>query len=175
MTDDPAPRKSPVQHEWRAQEADKAYLDKALPYDCYWTAIDGGRAASRIVGAMRKKRGIKSGLPDWLIVWRGTTLWIERKTSTADSALSENQRLTAHMLKANGHRWDRANSTEEVETALRAAGIPLRATVGEIRERISEQNERLPPKRKATPRKPRSGTPTMSVAQYRRLHSKGLL
>ena len=174
MSDEPAPRKSPVQREWRAQEADKAYLEKALPYDCYWTAIDGGRAASRAVGAMRKKRGIKSGLPDWLIVWHGITLWIERKTNTADSSLSDNQRLTAERLRANGHLWERANSTEDVEAALRAAGIPLRATLGGIRERIAEQNERLPVKRKAATRK-RGATPSMSVAQYRKFHSRGLL
>ena len=174
MSDDPAPRKKPTQREWRGQEADKAFLEKALPYDCYWTAIDGGRASSLIVGAMRKKRGIKSGLPDWLIVWHGITQWIERKTTSADSALSENQRLTAERLIANGHRWARANSTEEVEAVLRAAGIPLRATLGDIRERIAEQNERLPAKRKAAARKP-GVVSRMTVAQYRKLHSRGLL
>lgn len=143
---------SNVQHEWREQEADSAFLSRALPRDCYFTAIDQGRAANRNVGAMRKRRGIKAGLPDWLIVWRGTTLWIERKTRPTASDLSLIQEQTGECLMKNGHLWVRANCIEDVEAACRAAGIPLRATLGEIRTRIAEQNERLPPKPKRTAR-----------------------
>lgn len=164
-----------VQHEFKAQEADNAFLSKALPYDCYYTAIDGGRAANAQIGAARKRRGIRSGLPDWLIVYRNTTLWIERKVSRAESELGNNQRLTAERLQLNGHLWARANSTEDVEAALRAAGIPLRATLGEIRDRIAVQNEHLPTKRKSAPRKPGAAVNQMSLAAYHRMHGKGLV
>lgn len=168
-------RAKPVQHEWKAQEADNAFLSKALPHDAYYTAIDGGRAANANIGAARKRRGIRSGLPDWLIVYRNTTLWIERKVSRAESELGANQRLTAERLQLNGHLWVRANCTEDVELALRAAGIPLRASLGEIRDRIAVQNEHLPAKRKSAPRKQGAAVNQVSLAQYHRMHRKGLL
>lgn len=155
-----APKPKPVQREWKEQETDARFLNHALPYDAYWTAIDGGRAKNAAVGAMRKRRGIKSGVPDWLVVWNGITLWIERKVSAAASDLSHNQRLTADALVRNGHRWARANDTFEVEAALREAGIPLRATYGE--------RPAAPAKKRAAPRKAGPRT-TVSVAQGHRM------
>lgn len=150
MSEAAPPRRKLVQREWGEQTTDARFLNHALPADAYWTAIDGGRAANRIAGAMRKRRGVKSGLPDWLIVWRGTTLWIERKIATAESELGHNQRLTAERLQANGHLWARANDTFEVEAALRAAGIPLSATYGERPVSAVPKKKRAP--RKAVPR-----------------------
>lgn len=164
----------PTQHEWRAQEADFAFLSKALPHDCYFTAIDQGRAANRNVGAMRKKRGIRSGLPDWLIVWRGTTLWIERKIRATASDLAPIQEQTGECLIRNGHLWSRANCIEDVELACRAAGIPLRATLGEIRTRIAEQSERLGPKRKRAARTKAQPRSTASKAMVRRAAANGV-
>lgn len=163
-----------IQHEWRGQEVDKHFLDRALPREAYWTAIDQGRAANRIVGDLRKKRGIRSGLPDLFILWSGIALWIERKVSAGESELQLNQRLTATSLIANGHLWARANNTEEVEAACLAAGIPLRATLGDIRSRIAEQNERLPVKRKRSSGGLRADN-GMSIAQYHKMHGRELL
>lgn len=174
MSDEP-PKPKLIQHEWRAQEADQAFLAKALPRECFYTAIDGGRAQSRAIGGARRRRGIKSGLPDWLIVWQGITLWIERKVSKAESDLGHNQRLTAERLQANGHLWARANSTEELEAALVVAGIPLRATLGGIRSRIEAQDERLPPKRKKGARRGLRADNGMTLAAYRRAHQRGFL
>jgi hypothetical protein len=146
-------RKKPVQREWRAQEADNAFLSRALPEGAYYTAIDGGRAENARIGAARKRRGIKAGLPDFLVVYCGITLWIERK---AGSSLSEHQRITRDALIRNGHRWALAKSTEDIEIACREAGIPLRATFGGIVERIAAQRERVgaPKKRAARKIKP---------------------
>ena len=153
-----APKKRPVQREWKAQAADNVFLAKALPPGAYFTAIDHARQMSAIHGKMRKDRGVKPGIADWLIVHAGTTLWIERK---AGSSLSENQKLFRDCVVSNGHRWALARSTEDIEAACRDAGIPLRATLGGIRERIAEQNARISPlkKRKSKPRqeKPSAG------------------
>ncbi len=84
-----------------------------------------------------------------MIAWRGishsVTLWLEVKTGTQ---LSEAQKLFRDQITANGHRWALVRSPEDVEAACLDARIPLRATLGEIRQRIDEQNERLPVKRK---------------------------
>ncbi len=162
----PAPRKKPVQREWKEQETDARFLNHALPYDAYWTAIDGGRAKNGAIGQLRKRRGLKGGVPDWLIVWQGITLWIERKVSKAESDLNDNQRLTAAALVRNGHLWARANDTFEVEAALRAAGIPLRATYGV-----------KPPAAPRNPSRPRKATPgrAASAGFVRRAANRGIL
>jgi hypothetical protein len=157
-----------VQHEWTAQRADNAFLSKALPPEAYFTAIDVGRSKNANDGQLRKLRGVKPGIPDWLIVWSGLTLWIERKVS---ASLSETQKITRDALVRNGHRWAFARSVEDIEAACLAAGIPLRATLGEIRGRIAEQNERLPAKRKRPARGFKADN-SMSMAQYRRGHGK---
>lgn len=153
-----------IQHEWKAQEIDNAFLSKALPEGAYFTAIDGGRAPNAIIGAARKRRGIKPGIADFLVIYRGVTLWIERKVG---AALSPHQKLFRDYVTANGHRWALAHSTEDVEQACRDAGIPLRATLGDIRERIADQQSRLSPKRKASG-KSRAQKPTRG--QVRRVN-----
>ena len=114
-----------IQREWVDQRGYAAFLARALPQGAYWTAIDVGRSATPAQGAMRKARGVKAGIPDFLVVWRGITLWIEVK---ARQSLSPAQKTTRDVLLANGHRWALARSGEDVEAALRGAGIPLFAT-----------------------------------------------
>jgi len=153
-----------VMREWRDQRGYHAFLSKALPADAYHSAIDVGSAGNAQAGALRKARGQKAGLPDYLIVYRGTTLWIEFKNR---AQLSLAQQLTRDALRLNGHCWALARCPEDVEAACTLAGIPLRATFSQIRQRIADQHEHLPAPRKRAAR-PRS-TSTVSVAQARRL------
>lgn len=168
--DAPAKKKL-TQHEWRDQRGYAAFLSKALPIDAYWTAIDVGRSRNRDEGQLRKARGVKAGIPDFLIVWRGVTVWLEIK---AGQSLSPVQRTTRDALLANGHKWALCRRVEEIETALLAAGISLRASLGGIQTRIAEQNERLPAKRKRAVRGIKADN-SMSLARYHRMHEKGLI
>ena len=153
------------QREWRDQRGYHAFLSKALPVDAYHSAIDVGSAGSAQAGQLRKARGVRDGLPDYLIVYRNVTLWIEFKSGTQ---LSLAQQLTRDALRLNGHCWALARCPEDVEQACRDVGIPLRASFTQIRERIAEQDARLPAKRKRTVfRKPKSDSVT--VAQAHRL------
>lgn len=160
-----------IQREWTLQRACVAFLGKALPHDSYWTAIDIGSAGSAQQGMLRKARGVRPGIADLLIVHNGVTVWCELK---AGSSLSEAQKLFRDSVTANGHRWALARSPDDVEAALLAAGIPLRATLGEIRERIEQQHEHLP-KRKRPPQRAPRPLNSLSIAAYRRLNAKGLL
>jgi len=142
-----------IHREWKEQETDNAFLRHALPLDAYYTAIDHGnlrngkgKEAGMRAGAARKRRGVKAGIPDWLIVWHGITLWIERK---AGSSLSDDQKTTRDQLVANGHIWRLAKSLDDVEAACLFAGIPLRATAGGIADRVEAARERKAPARKA--------------------------
>jgi hypothetical protein len=177
-TDDEARTLKPKRNygEWNLQRTIAAFLSKALPETAYWTSIDIGSAGGLRGGQLRKARGVKPGIADIMVAWRGishnVTLWLEVKAGTQ---LSEAQKLFRDQITSNGHRWALVRSPEDVEAACLDARIPLRANLGEIRQRIDEQNERLPVKRKRVARK--AGTPSnsMSLAQYRRLNERGLV
>ena len=162
----------PQQNEWGLQRACAAFLSKALPDRAYWTSIDMGRSTSAAQGQLRKLRGCKAGIPDMLIVYAGQTLWCELKV---DASLSEPQKTTRDALRANGHQWELCRSPEDVEAALRAAGIPLRATLGEIRDRIADQRERLPAKPKRAARTKATLRYAGSKGFSKRAAGKGIL
>ena len=66
--------------EWQAQVQLKILLEKWLDPACtFWTATDPV-APSVTSGAMRKKRGVKPGLPDTLILHRGKLVTLELKS-----------------------------------------------------------------------------------------------
>lgn len=168
----PPPKRRTVQHpEWRAQEIDWAFLMKALPHGCLAYGIDQAGARSRIANAKRLDRGCKPGVPDTYLLWRGITLWLERK---AGARLDPAQETFRDAVRANLGHWALVERTEDVERACLEAGIPLRATLGEIRTRIADQNERLGPKVKRASSRPRRGA-DMTVARYHKLHAKGFL
>jgi hypothetical protein len=52
--------------EWRAQVKLASLLDKWLPACAFATATDP-IAPSALAGAMRRKRGVKAGVPDTLV------------------------------------------------------------------------------------------------------------
>ena len=144
-------KKAPVQREWKAQEIDWAFLMKALPYGACAYGIDQAAKRSRQANAARLRRGCKPGVGDTYIFWNKITLWLERK---AGSSLSTDQAIFRDVVLANGGHWALVECTEDIEIACGAAGIPLRATVGGIRERIEAQDARLlkKPRRKSAPR-----------------------
>lgn len=161
-----------TQHEWQLQRSCAAFLSKALSPEAYWTSIDMGRSTSAAQGQLRKMRGVKAGVPDVLIVWMGVTLWCELKVG---ASLSPAQETTRDLLRMNGHRWSLCRSPEEIEAACRDAGIPLRATLGEIRDRIADQNERLPTKRKRVTGSKATPRFTAGKGVMRRAASSGIL
>jgi 2-keto-3-deoxy-L-fuconate dehydrogenase len=61
------------------QRAVAQYLDAALPPGSWWTSIDSaGRGP--IAGARMKRRGVRRGLPDILVLCNTMTIWIELKS-----------------------------------------------------------------------------------------------
>jgi hypothetical protein len=64
-------------------------LARVLRADVTWTAIDHANAKDALTGAIRKARGVKPGLPDYLFLSNGRAYFIEFKTK---GTLSDNQR-----------------------------------------------------------------------------------
>ncbi len=60
------------------QEAVADHLDLVLPDDAWWTTFPAG-GGGKVRGAILKRRGLKAGVPDILIVQRGRLYGIELK------------------------------------------------------------------------------------------------
>ena len=163
-----------AQHEWRAQEIDWAFLMKALPHGALARGIDQAAKRSRAANGARLRRGCLPGTPDTYILWNGITLWLERKAPSGGT-LEPAQEAFRDAVLANGGHWALVRSTDDVQFACRSAGIPLRATLGDIRTRIAEQTERLPAKRKRA--SPPKSAPRFTAGRgaVKRAAAKGIL
>ena len=110
--------------EWREQVKLARLLDKWLDPTCsFWTATDPV-AASVTSGAMRKKRGVKPGVPDCLVLYRGKLIAIELKSRRGQC--SPSQRATREALLRAGAQWWVCRSADAAMSALVESGVTFR-------------------------------------------------
>lgn len=114
--------KPPVlsEHALQIQVAD--YLDVVLKPPAWWTAIDHAAKLGVRQAAMRKRRGVKRGLADFLIVSPGPInspdiFWIELKRPGGGS-LSQAQKDFAWLMGRCRVPVHVCRSLEEVQRAL---------------------------------------------------------
>jgi len=140
----PSPRKR-NRREWNGQQAFYVFLTKALPMGAMCRSVDEAAKRSKEANMRRKARGCLGGFGDIYVFHDNVTLWLECKAGSDTRTTQDSFRDL--ILRNRGH-YAVVETMEDVEAACLAAGIPLRATLGEIRQRIEAQNERLPAKRK---------------------------
>ena len=103
------------------------YLDRALPEDAVWFHCPNGGARTKAEAGVFKALGVKPGIPDILILWRGSLYCIELKPPRR--SLSESQKTMRALLVTAGARYAMARTVEAVETALAVWNVPLRASL----------------------------------------------
>ena len=106
------------------QRAVAHYLNLALPDDAWFTAFPAG-GGGRVRGAILKGMGLKAGVPDILIVWRGRAYWLELKAP--GGRLNMAQGVTFHRLWRCDSPAVVARNLDDVWQALTEWGIPSRA------------------------------------------------
>jgi hypothetical protein len=110
------------------------FFDDALPVGALFTHIASGGYRHPKIARQMKDEGVRKGAPDFIIVtpcskmfrmcgW--VTIFIEEKIEGGE--LEEDQIKWAARLQAAGQPWFLCRTVEEVETALRACGVALRA------------------------------------------------
>lgn len=162
----------PAQPEWRIQELLWTFLQKCLPQHALCQSIDEAAKRTREANLRRHARGCLGGVGDVYVLCDGKTAWLECKAKTGTSG---KQDVFRDRVIRNGGHYAKIKTLEDAEAALLTAGIPLRASLGDIRERIAEQNERLPPRRKRSARNTTAPLNAMSLAAYRKLNTRGIL
>ena len=144
--------------EWQEQVKLSLLLNKWLDPACtFWTATDPV-APSVTSGAMRKKRGVKPGVPDVLVWYRGKSITIELKSRRWQC--SSSQRAVREDLLRAGSQWFVCRSAIAAMWALYESGVPFRAIVYEDGTIERWQQPKLPawevPKRNPHERRPRA-------------------
>jgi VRR-NUC domain-containing protein len=115
--------------EWLEQVKLARLLAKWMdPASSFWTATDPV-APSVTSGAMRKKRGVKPGVPDVLVWYCGKSIAIELKSRRGQC--SPSQRLAREALLRAGAQWWVCRSATAAMWALCESGVPFRTVVNE--------------------------------------------
>lgn len=119
-----------------------AYLDHVLPDDAFWwhTPNQGrgdGKTKQTALGALvmaqkLKSMGMRAGIPDVLILYRGVLHGTDAKARYG--SLTDSQKEVQPRLEAAGARIDPPFRTiEELESALVRWGIPLKFSYTELK------------------------------------------
>lgn len=114
------------------------YLAAILPPEVVFTTVGHG-GGGRVRGALLKSMGVLPGVPDIMICWleracrdpiygwrddAPAIFWLELKSTKG--RLSPAQQMFRERVLALGHCWALCRTLEQVEAALRSAGVPVR-------------------------------------------------
>lgn len=111
--------------EQAVQRACVEFLRQCAPDGLAWSAINPVPAKSKSVAGISKAMGMKAGIPDILLVWKGRAIFVEVKAD--GGRLSPAQRDCQAGLKLAGALVHTVKSLNEFIDFLGAAGIPIRA------------------------------------------------
>lgn len=113
-----------------------AFLERALAGVAWWSGIDHGAGKmSDAEAGRRKARGVKPGIPDIVVLWRGLLIGIELKAAAGVASKagagvqSEEQRAVEAAWLEHGAHYFVCHSALEVNAALVRVGVPLRYRV----------------------------------------------
>ncbi len=115
-----------IRREQALHRAAAEFLDLALPAGAEWWHTPNGGTRSRIEGAVFKAMGVRPGIPDLLILFRGKLIAVELKASSG--RLTPAQKAMHLRLTLAGAVVTTCTSLDELASFIGML-VPLRATV----------------------------------------------
>ena len=100
------------------------WLDIALADPCVWFHVPNGEKRSPRTAGLLKRMGVKAGVPDLFVFAPGIVVALELKAGKGRA--TETQEAMLDRLNECGVHTAICKSIEQVEQALRFAGVPLR-------------------------------------------------
>jgi hypothetical protein len=96
------------------------YLD---PETTFWSSLEN-KPRSAVSGLLQKLNGVRSGLPDVLVIYRRKTIFIELKSKRG--VVSKGQKQARVEILQAGARWWLTRSALAALTALHRSGVVFR-------------------------------------------------
>jgi len=140
-------RRASQRQEWTEQTKLAGLLAKYLDPACtFWTALEN-KPISRVSGVFQKRRGVRSGLPDVYVLYRGKSIFLELKSRRGVASKAQKQ-IRLEMQPA-GAVWLMTRSARAALMALHLAGVVFRRHWKPPRLKpwegpFADPNERLP-------------------------------
>jgi hypothetical protein len=117
-------RRKSQREEWSTQTTLARLLEKYLdPQTTFWTSLEN-RPRSFLAGLLQKKRGVRSGLPDVMVILPQRSLFLEIKGPGGRA--SKAQKRIREKLVAVDCRWWMARSARAALVALHRSGVEFR-------------------------------------------------
>ena len=117
-------RRESRREEWTEQTKLAGMLSKYLDPACtFWTSLEN-KPLSRLGGLFQKRRGVRSGLPDVLVIFRQKPIFVELKSRAGVASKSQRQ-VRVELLPA-GATWWMARSARAAMMALHLSGVVFR-------------------------------------------------
>jgi len=111
-------------HEWREQVRFAALLDRWLDDTCTFATATDPVASSALSGWLRRRRGVRAGVPDTLVVYLGKLVGLEMK-SIAGRCSAAQRTVRVALLRA-GADWWVCKSAHAAMWALVQSGVKFR-------------------------------------------------
>jgi len=109
--------------EWSEQMRLTQLLAQYLPDNVFWSALENA-PRSALAGYLAKKRGVKPGLADIMVVHGGRVVFVEMKSPAG--VPSRSQRQVCKEVRAAGADWYCVRSATAALVALRLSNVPFR-------------------------------------------------
>ena len=109
--------------EAREQIRLKELMTRYLPDNVFWSALSNA-PRSAMAGLLAKKKGVRSGLADIMVVHEGRVIFVELKSPAG--VASKAQRQVYLELRAAGADWYLVKSAPAALVALRQSNVPFR-------------------------------------------------
>jgi hypothetical protein len=113
-------RRQEFQRQVRLTELLVKYLDSECTA---WSSLEN-RPRSVVAGMLAKRAGVRSGIPDTLVIFRGLPIFVELKSDAG--VPSKTQLEFREALVAAGARWWWVRSPQAALTALQRSGVEFR-------------------------------------------------
>lgn len=97
------------------------YLDAVLPDECTWFHVPNGGSRNKAEAGKLKSHGVKPGVADCILIYRGQVIAIELKT--AKGRLSNAQSYWKTIFEAAGGWFYLCRSLDDVQAVLEACHI----------------------------------------------------
>jgi len=128
MTDAPSfavmQRRQSRLQEFAEQTKFARLMEKHLDRKCtFWTALEN-KPISRVSGMFQKRRGVRSGLADVYVLYRGKSIFVELKSRRGVASKTQKQ-VRTELLPA-GADWWLARSGRAAMMALHLSGVVFR-------------------------------------------------